>query len=373
MFKVFAINVAIFFALVGFAEFALPAVYAARQAVRSDLPTGTYSDPRAFFPNYDGVEWAEKHYAEFAAIRATYRSYVGWQRESFNGETITVTGPYAERRTLQGNPEPRPDGRARPSVYFFGGSTTWGTGVNDETTIPSLYSGLSGNPARNFGESAWRPRQSINRLIDLYQNGHRPDVVVFYNGVNHTFHCDEAENIIQHEREGQIAQMLRGVDRPMEGYGLGAIMQTHREFARLLSDYLQKNSPLPALGKLNGCERNPERAQAVARTLVEEWKIAKALAEAHGGTFVAVLQPVSYVSDTPLDHLSLPPDPGYAAVYPLLREYVKKLPWAFDASDVLDVSEYVYVDDCHLSPNGNAYVAARIHEILEGALDEADG
>jgi hypothetical protein len=37
----------------------------------------------------------------------------------------------------------------------------------------------------------------------------------------------------------------------------------------------------------------------------------------------------------------------------------------YDLVSILDGDEYFYIDECHLSPNGNRLVAARIAEIAD--------
>src|SRR6056297_1593916 len=194
MIKIIAINIFVFFALVGATEFLLPlsdeAYYHLQSQFFSSVPAGGSTplprdDRRSELPNYKDFEWAEKHFHEYHQTSSTYRSYVGWQRDPFKGETINLVGPYNERVTRHHSPI---DKNAR-SVVFLGGSTTWGVGATDETTIPSLYSLQTGHITRNLGEDGRRPRQGINRLIDIYEAGHRPDYVIFYNGVNHVDHC----------------------------------------------------------------------------------------------------------------------------------------------------------------------------------------
>jgi len=64
----------------------------------------------------------------------------------------------------------------------------------------------------------------------------------------------------------------------------------------------------------------------VARALVSDWKAAQAITETNRGRFVAVLQPVNYLSDTRLGRLTQGEyDAEFAkqcsAVYPLIRSY----------------------------------------------------
>lgn len=69
----------------------------------------------------------------------------------------------------------------RPPTYFFGGSFTFGEGVNDEQSLPWVYSELTGRPCVNFGFHGYGPHQMLRALeLDLpAEYGYeKPDTVV---------------------------------------------------------------------------------------------------------------------------------------------------------------------------------------------------
>jgi hypothetical protein len=94
--------------------------------------------------------------------------------------------------------------------------------------------------------------------------------------------------------------------------------------------------------------------------------MARKLVEAHGGRFIGVLQPVAHFSNTKKDHIHLPDiqRKQYEAVYPLIRAKMAGQPDLHDFTGVLDRDEYIYIDFCHLSPNGNRHIARRLVEVL---------
>ena len=73
---------------------------------------------------------------------------------------------------------------------MFGGSAVWGVGAPDDETIPShlaaLLNGELGVDAnvRNLGRRGYVFTQEVIYLMRELQAGRRPDIVVFYNGVN---------------------------------------------------------------------------------------------------------------------------------------------------------------------------------------------
>ena len=75
-------------------------------------------------------------------------------------------------------------------IWVFGGSAVWGVGAPDHETIPShmaaLLNGTLGieSNVRNLGRRGYVSTQEVIYLMRELQAGRRPDIVVFYNGVN---------------------------------------------------------------------------------------------------------------------------------------------------------------------------------------------
>jgi hypothetical protein len=119
------------------------------------------------------------------------------------------------------------------------------------------------------------------------------------------------------------------------------------------------------------CNADPEKAELIAHVLLSDWMIVKKLVESYGGTFLAVLQPQAYASKTKLDHLQLDQELGrqYEIVYPMIvdmldREFPDLKDNFVDLRRALDYGEYIYIDWCHLSPNGNEIIARQISEAV---------
>jgi hypothetical protein len=346
-FKIVVVNLVVFLALIGAslsAVILLNAALAIWAAVRS-------GDERARTPNYANTPWAEQHFREFRSLKTEYHSYIGWRREPYDGKTITVSGAYRERKTT-------PEGQTQqPLVYFFGGSTMWGTGADDASTIPSIFARETGFRARNFGESGYTAHQDLEMMLRLLQDGHQPDVVVFYDGVNDV--AMKCRSELGPHSTSQEAQFRRQLDA-----GIGTL-----SFYLLpIRDLLQRSS-----WKVNreqaqayDCDSNGQKAAGVRHALLHDWQLARTVAESRGIRFVGVLQPVSYFSRT--NKTYLPKDVAlekqYVSVYPQLQDMAIKAGFA-SLVGVLDVEEPVYIDFCHLSPNGNVIVARRLAEIVK--------
>src|SRR5262249_54034441 len=91
---------------------------------------------------------------------------------------------------------------------------------------------------------------------------------------------------------------------------------------------------------------------------------AKALTEANGGHFVAILQPVSFVGTPRRDYI--PPSPVwervYLQAYDHLRQMIEKNgnSWAYDLSGAFDGTEPLYIDQMHVTGRGNDIMANAI-------------
>jgi len=302
---------------------------------------------QAALPNYRQADWALEHFREFNRLDTEYRAFVGWRRASFAGETIVIEGPFGERRT------PLPTEAAEPSVYFFGGSAMWGTGARDQDTIPALYAAATNRVARNFGESAYIAHQNLEMLLWLLQSGARPSAVVFYDGVNDVLQkCRRGHNLFSHAQEGRIADRMN-VDYDSLRYFAIPLLQTLPGEADVLG---------------SDCDDDPAKARAVAQSLLLDWETARAVAEAHGIRFYAVLQPVIYLSETRRDHLRAAVPEGrrrqFDAVYPLVRAELAARGFA-DFTAMLNRDEYIYIDIVHVSPNGNALIAQALAELVD--------
>ena len=307
-------------------------------------------DSRALLPNYASLPWSTKHFAEFHNLKTDFKAFVGWQRRPFQGETITLDPIRRNRIT------PPPSEPTRQTVYFFGGSTMWGTGSDDANTIPFHFQRVSKFKAVNFGESGWLAHQSLNQLFRLYLEGDRPELVIFYSGVNEIGRCRSEVSHYAYSREGEIQNAL--AFKPYEG---GYLLRVLTSVAAMLPSSLGRAVGISAPPGYD-CDSNPQKAELVAEAMVMDWEIARDFVQSHGGKFAAFLQPVAFEGAPKVDAINLDTKMGaqYKALYPIMRRKMSERQIGYDLSNSFDIDQFIYIDFCHVSPNGNEIVADKI-------------
>ena len=305
---------------------------------------------------------AEEVFREFADLHSRYVPYLAWRREAYRGKWTTV-GPDGDR--LHAPTTDQPIGHVR----MFGGSTMWGKGVDDEHSIPAALNALRPRfTVHNHGESAFVSRQGFERLVNATVLEEPTDVAVFYDGCNDFFTlCREDTSIIGHSHEVDMARRLRP-----PSYAAEVLFGAVREIV-----FYAWGRSLKSAGPPSRCQSEPGAAERIARGLVNNWKNAKILADAHGIEMHAILQPVAVIGSPNLSHLDfLKSDPpsrsaDYLKVYPLVQRIIAEEGggWMHDFTDVFDGDEIVYIDGCHVNDRGNEVVARRIDALIAPRLD----
>jgi hypothetical protein len=149
-------------------------------------------DRRVLAEGYGGEEWPVRHYRELEELRDRWEPYVYFRQQPFVGTTISI-GAAGLRRTWQPPSPAQADlaVRKRSRILMLGGSSLWGFGARDDQTIPSLlarelFERKRDVELRNLSEIGYVSTQELVALLRELLSGYRPDVVIFYDGVNDT-------------------------------------------------------------------------------------------------------------------------------------------------------------------------------------------
>ena len=255
-------------------------------------------------------------------------------------------------------------------MVFLGGSALWGVGVNDTNTIPALFAKIAQGRYRamNLGESGYNTFQGYLFLKLQIINGLIPDIVVSYDGVNDAHCLKSGLRPFGHQREDQIRTVMKGKDRIKE-----EVLSFSHFFLNPLKIFISmfKNAKNPTY------DLSQERIEQTAKALLEGWLSTKDLAEKHGADFIAILQPNAAIGKPYLEHLKLDEDKlksfklFYPAVLKLLHtpKYQELSNHVIVLTDAFDREEYIYIDDCHVSPNGNKIIATKIYNYITNSID----
>lgn len=358
--KIVAYNIVVFVALISIMELGLTAIYQIKDEL-SD--SNNIEDPRVELPNYEGVPWASQYWKDHHQRRSEYKSHVGWKYKELKTQTINIDNDGFRVSVTSVELLDSSD-----KVVFLGGSTMWGNGSNDENTIPSLFSALSSLDVKNLGQSSYCAYQSLILLQVEVSKGLIPDLVISYDGVNNT---PLNRGYFQHKREEQFQDLVDGADR--QGAGLFKAFSAIQRLTNSISNRLWAKR-IDAVLKDSSTSKDEDHLAAIE--LLETWLTMKQFCEARGIEFICILQPHAFVGNPDVSHFENTAmksiwkrhrEKGYAYyqdIYELMKtsKYDELQASFLDLTNCLDGLPKVYVDFCHLSPNGNAQVAEELYE-----------
>lgn len=320
------------------------------------------------YENYKKIPWAALHFREYSQVKFYYETPVVWRAKKFKGKTINISGKYNSRLTSSNLEN---SNLLKQNAFFFGGSVMWGFGSNDENTIPSIFEKRSQMKSFNFGESAWNSNQSLFYLIKLLKEGHKPDLVIFYNGVNDMIKCEyNAEQNLKSGviQEYKLRDKLITVKRETK-LTFRYYFSIPIEFFSNLISKLNRSKAIPDAvqtfkGK-NGCS-NANKVNDIAENMKQNWEIANKLVNSYGGKFYAILEPHITFNNYELYDFVNVPERESNNIKDLYREIEKKM---VDKKYFINFKSIflkykdnfpIFTDTHHTSPNGNFIVASEI-------------
>ena len=135
---------------------------------------------------YRDTDWGRAYWEEIAQYAETWDPYIVYRVGNMNGRFINVNA--GVRKTTGADV---PTSARRRLIFLFGGSAAWGHGARDAYTLSSWLTRVAaehGDPVevRNYAESGWVNGQGIAYLLQKLGDGERPEIVLFYSGVNET-------------------------------------------------------------------------------------------------------------------------------------------------------------------------------------------
>lgn len=343
-------------------------------------------DTRASLSPFREEEWARRFFAEVADYTDgswRYHPHLGWDALPFRGEFIDVDSVGVRKTWL---PEPAP-GDDVPTIYMFGGSTTWGMLARDEYTVPSYLQKKLHEAGRsfrvfNYGDLAYTSTQELINLILLLRDGHRPDFVIFYDGVNDTYGAHQAGSA------GNVLNVFGSKEKFDERLtprrhlgiafqGLLADYSVLYSFAVRARNLINPPPVYPEPGARFSDQQLRNLGEDIATNYAKTIEFLDRLSKAYEFEFLAFWQPVTFTEDHLFAEEEIDIRVGDKALGKLHRFVVealhrKRIANFHDISGVLKGRTTTqYVDYCHLSEDGNRVVANAIADIFLASLERA--
>jgi lysophospholipase L1-like esterase len=344
-------------------------------AVRDRFGAPPPPDRRLLQEGFGGEAWAVAHYRELERLEERWEPYVYFRPRPFRGSTITI-GDDGLRSTWRPPAESGGPKGAVTKILMLGGSSLWGFGARDDETIPSRM-------GRTLHERGWRVEiknlstigyvstQELIALVRELQSGYRPDVVVFYDGVN-----DTASALL----EGEAALTTNEINRRREfnllqsparlTLALTAKLVTDSASYRFVRAIRARFAGIPQPTAPGGSDAiMPALADQVVSRYEANLELVESLGRAFGFRAVFFWQP-SVFTKPALVALEREAAARYAWAEPMFRAVQTRIrassrlkaDAAFhDASTVFDDSDgLVYIDYCHTTEAANARIATAI-------------
>jgi lysophospholipase L1-like esterase len=326
-----------------------------------------------------------------------YEPYVVWRADT-SVYFVEEIDPDGFRRTPGSVTEPGSYG-----VFFFGGSTVWGTGVPDSCTIPAQLLRLLNAHShlefdvRNYGQLGYVSTQELLELLFQLRDGNVPDLVIFLDGMNDAAAAYQSGIAGTHQNYPAIRDKLES--------GYSAALQSEEQHPALL---LLRQSNTGTLISLLKTRLAPDDSPAiisyrtlgvdaealaaeVAAVLIGNYDLVSQFADHWGFCAAFFIQPTVWTGSKELTDEELRLHSGGGDITaigsdeawePLLLQSYGHFNNAADTSEVLfnlvnvfdGSEETVYTDNTgvHLTAEGNRLVANQIFRDLResGLLDE---
>jgi lysophospholipase L1-like esterase len=358
-------------AMVLFMEGSLRALF----AIRDSLTPVAVPDRRVIAEGYRGAEWPVIHYRELERLQERWQPFVYFRQRPFRGETINIDDD-GLRATWRAPDSAESDEKRRPTkILMLGGSSLWGYGSRDAQTIPSLLARTLHDRGkfveiRNLAEIGYVSTQEVIALVRELAGGYRPDLVIFYDGVN-----DTTSALL----EGEAAVSTNEVNR-REEFNL---LQSPGRMAAALTTKIVRDSAAFRFARMIGRRiGGPDKratkpsqddlADEVVRRYEANIELVESLGDAYGFRSLFFWQPTvftkEFLADAERDEAM-----RYAWTEPFFREVHAKIKSSpilsanrsfHDQSAIFSDKKLVFIDYCHTTETANALIAAQIATLV---------
>ena len=321
---------------------------------------------------YKNADWVDAFADEWKPSNAfAYKAYVGWERKPFKGRAININ-----EVNMRVSAHSHCDGDAY-TIWMFGGSTVWGAGTPDWSTIPSQLAEMYEQDGRkvcvhNYGQQAWVNSQEVVKLtLELKASERKPDLVIFYDGPGDVYETYQSGKAGLHQNFDSMASMF---ERRTSAGGGGFQYLLNTNTARIL---MQSNQQ----ARMDSRKDPNLIAQASLRNYMDNVRFVQILAREYGFEPAFFWQPTISMGHKRLTAEEQAARDAASKRSPGLEEANQAAYMVF-ASDckaplfcMVDVFDEaggtIYFDDAHVDAEGNRLIAKRMYQALHRQPDAA--
>jgi len=366
--------------------------------VRERLPDSESDVDRVVTADtYSNSSWVRSYWDEHMRTTIGWSPYVYWRREPFHGKYVNIDDN-GIRRTTAPEPVPTEANRSKIKIAMFGGSTLWGTGVRDPFTIPSVLvkdlrkEGVTAE-INNFGESGYVSTHGAITLLLQLQQGHIPDLVVFYDGANDTYSAYQQRVAGMPQNEYNRAKEFNLSKPENFKQRMKVVLQAEAQrlsSARFLNALLRRSgiwsqfsSTVSASPLDNPASKSENLASGVVRTYMGSIDLVKALSEHYQFQYLFYWQPTIFekINLTKYENIQRremqAAEPFFQETYELMRQSrlgEKSGRHFHDLSLIFsELREPVFLDFCHIGEAGNDIIAKRMANDIRELIKPQNG
>lgn len=349
-------------------------------------------DPRARADGYHNAAWTPEYFGEYASMRVRWQPYAYWVGAEYESKYINVDAA-GFRRTLGG--EDRPDCKHPARIFTFGGSTMWGEGARDDETIASWIQSMLDSEqmcaqVTNMGQDGYVSTQEVLLLAEQLRRGSIPDLVIFYDGYNDVFAAENngvAGLTYNEETRRKEFNLLSYPRRLYLSAASRFVLDTGvGELAKRLLVKMRPNQFSEIQGRLvrTGAARvkairledDQKLQESVVRLYLLNKILADAMASKYGFRSLTYWQPclldknqVTVYEKSQKETRFLPGEPEFDRAISRRIAQIGAQSGIHDLSGVFhDVTEPYFIDEAHVTGEGNRIVAKAMLADIEAAL-----
>jgi len=317
------------------------------------------------------AEEVKAMYYEYIDTEMEWTPYVHYKPKEYSGiyNNINENGL---RKTKQHDGTNSSD---TVKIFCFGGSTMYGIGASDNTTIPSLLSDILAkkHPNKNFEVTNYgvlgynRDQEAIQIRNEILKNN-IPDIAIFFDGVNEVF--------ASHQNK-KVGMPTNTVNRHLEfnskkSYWKRASLFYEASYTKKLIKYIQhKTMPAKPIVHSN------ELANKVAINYVRQILLSESTMKHYHITAINILQPTIFTKKelSPFEVIMKTNENYVKDLYDKTYDAIQKDTLLSKIKSYVDLTaifnhtpETVYTDFCHTTEKGNTIIAEAMYEQIKYKL-----